>query len=156
MLRMTAKEFQRNIGRAQHAALKEPVAVTFHGRDHLVLLSAEEYHRLAKNAKSDIGKGKTTRADVIDRLVQLAPRLRGKGIASLSLFGSVARGEDTPESDVDILARLSPGTPFGLLDLVGLQDELRDELGRPVELALEGGLDPLVRDNVATDLIKIF
>jgi prevent-host-death family protein len=44
--RVKAQEFQRQIGRFQDLALHEPVEITRHGRDHLVLLSAEEYKRL--------------------------------------------------------------------------------------------------------------
>jgi prevent-host-death family protein len=46
MPRATAQEFQRNIGRYQDLALREPVEITRHGREHLVLLSADEYRRL--------------------------------------------------------------------------------------------------------------
>ncbi len=46
MARTTAVEFQRHIGRYQDLARQEPVEITRHGREHLVLLSAEEYKRL--------------------------------------------------------------------------------------------------------------
>jgi len=46
--RVTAAEFQRTFGQLSDKALSQPVAITKHGRDHLVLLSAEEYARLKK------------------------------------------------------------------------------------------------------------
>ncbi len=46
MLTITAAEFQKRFGRYREAAIRQPVAVTHHGRDSLVLLSAEEYARL--------------------------------------------------------------------------------------------------------------
>lgn len=48
MKRFSAQELQRNIGAVQDVALVEPVAITHHGRERLVLLSAEEYNRLKK------------------------------------------------------------------------------------------------------------
>jgi prevent-host-death family protein len=48
MVRVTASEFQRSFGQVSDRALKETVAITKQGRDHLVLLSAEEYARLKR------------------------------------------------------------------------------------------------------------
>ena len=48
MVRVTASEFQRSFGRLSDRALKETVAITKQGRDHLVLVSAEEYARLKR------------------------------------------------------------------------------------------------------------
>lgn len=51
MVSITALEFQRNIGRYQDAALVEPVSITKHGRERLVLISAEEFHRLLQRSR---------------------------------------------------------------------------------------------------------
>ena len=48
MIRVTSTEFQKGYGRLSDQAAKEPVAITKQGRDHLVLLSAEEYSRLKR------------------------------------------------------------------------------------------------------------
>lgn len=48
MTRVSAAEFQRAFGQLSDKAINQPVAITKHGRDHLVLLSAEEYTRLLK------------------------------------------------------------------------------------------------------------
>ena len=48
MRRISAQELQRKVGEVQDMALVEPVAITRHGREHLVLLSAEEYRRLKR------------------------------------------------------------------------------------------------------------
>lgn len=62
---------------------------------------------------------------------------RGCGVA---LFGSVARGDEKPESDLDFLVEFEPGS--SLFDLVRLQDELRDRLGHQVDVVSLGGLLP--------------
>ena len=48
MIKVTAAEFQRNIGRYQDMALVQPVAVTRNGRERTVMISVEEYHRLKR------------------------------------------------------------------------------------------------------------
>jgi uncharacterized protein len=57
---------------------------------------------------------------------------------NVAVFGSVARGEDRPDSDVDFLVTFDKGT--SLLDLVGLQDALADYLKIPVDVISTGGL----------------
>lgn len=55
------------------------------------------------------------------------------GVRDLRVFGSVARGDETPESDVDFLVDLEPGRT--LVDLIGFQQEAEDILGVGVDVA---------------------
>ncbi|MGH8985418.1 MAG: nucleotidyltransferase family protein [Acidimicrobiia bacterium] len=59
---------------------------------------------------------------------------------TVALFGSVARGEDTPKSDLDFLVEFEPAS--SLFDHLHLQDELAELLGRPVDVVSSGGLKP--------------
>lgn len=54
MQRFPSQELQRNVGPVQEAALREPVAITHHGRDRLVLMSAAEYQRLKRRDRMAI------------------------------------------------------------------------------------------------------
>lgn len=72
------------------------------------------------------------------------------GIAMLGVFGSVARGEDRPDSDVDILVRFAK--PTGLVDLIRLEDRFERVLGRRVDLGVEGSLHPLIKEQALKDL----
>ncbi len=63
MLKVSAAEFQRNIGRYQDLALREPVAVTRNGRESCVLLSTEEYRRLKRRDREVLGIEDFTEAD---------------------------------------------------------------------------------------------
>jgi len=56
----------------------------------------------------------------------------------VALFGSVARGEDRPDSDVDLLVEFEDGS--SLFDLLRISDELGSLLGRPVDVVSVGGL----------------
>ena len=57
VLKVSAAEFQRNIGRYQDLALRQPVAVTRNGRESCVLLSTEEYRRLKRRDREVFGAG---------------------------------------------------------------------------------------------------
>lgn len=78
-----------------------------------------------------------------DAIVAAADR---HGMSNVRLFGSVARGEDGPDSDVDLLVDLAPGV--SLLDLARLEVELTDILGRPVDVVPARMLKPRVARTV--------
>jgi uncharacterized protein len=75
------------------------------------------------------------------------------GVSNLRVFGSVARGEDRPDSDVDLLADLPPG--MGLFGLGRVQDELEALLGVRVDLVPAGDLKPDVRARAERDLVAL-
>jgi len=68
------------------------------------------------------------------------------GASHLRVFGSVARGEARPDSDLDLLVDLEPGR--SLLDLGGLLMDLQEILGRKVDVITERGLRPRIRERV--------
>lgn len=75
------------------------------------------------------------------------------GAHNVRVFGSVARGEDRPDSDIDLLVDLDDGV--GLVALAGLERELSELLGRTVEVVPAEGLKPSVRSNVDGDLVQL-
>ncbi len=66
------------------------------------------------------------KATVIAKLREVEPELKAAGITRLSLFGSVARGDSSSQSDVDLMAEFDPTKQFSLLDLVHLENRLAD------------------------------
>lgn len=76
------------------------------------------------------------------------------GVKMLGVFGSVARGEDTPESDVDLLIKLKK--PVGLIEFIRLEDKFVEVFGRKVDLATEESLHPMIRQNVLSDLKVLY
>jgi predicted nucleotidyltransferase len=77
------------------------------------------------------------------------PILRQYGVRRAGVFGSYARDQAEPESDLDLLVELPLGS--SLLDLVGLEQELTDELGLRVEATTYRALHPLLRERVLAD-----
>lgn len=78
--------------------------------------------------------------------------LESFGVASLSLFGSVARDEAGPASDVDLLVEFS--RPVGLFEFAGLQEFLSDTLGRPVDLVTANGLKRQLRERIVREAVR--
>ena len=72
------------------------------------------------------------------------------------LFGSFARGEETPESDVDILVKFDRTLPIGLFAYVRMHRELEERLGRKVDLVEEGTLRPAAQTTANRDLKVIY
>ncbi|MFP5489500.1 MAG: nucleotidyltransferase family protein [Acidimicrobiia bacterium] len=85
-----------------------------------------------------------------DEIVELA---RARGASHVRIFGSVARGEATADSDVDFLVDLEPGR--SLFDLGGLLMDLQELLDRNVDVATETGLRPRVARRVLADAVEL-
>lgn len=108
--------------------------------------------------------GNITQHDNAGRTPGRLPTLRAKrhevlqaaesyGVRNVRVFGSVARGEDTETSDVDLLVDLDAGR--SLLDLGGFLMDARDILGLEVNVVTEAGLRDRVRESVLRDAIPL-
>ena len=78
-----------------------------------------------------------------DEILRIAAK---HGAYNVRIFGSVARGEDDEQSDVDFLVQMEQGR--SLLDMGGLLMDLRDLLGRSVDVVTPEGLRTRIRDRV--------
>jgi hypothetical protein len=84
---------------------------------------------------------------------QVRDVMRKRGVVRASVFGSVARGEDHPASDVDFLVELEEGRT--LLDLAGLRLDLEDLLERDVDVATPASLHPQLRERILEQQVPI-
>jgi predicted nucleotidyltransferase len=75
------------------------------------------------------------------------------GARDVRVFGSLARGEGSEGSDLDLLVKLGEGR--SLLDLVGLKQDLEDLLHRPVDVVTEKALSPYLREHVLSEAIPL-
>jgi uncharacterized protein len=97
-----------------------------------------------------------TPEQVIARLKEREADLRALGVVHAALFGSVARGEQRPDSDIDILVDLDPKTVRTIIDYVGVKDYIADLFDEPVDVVSREGLKPLLRPRADTDAIHAF
>jgi hypothetical protein len=82
--------------------------------------------------------------------------LRRRGVRHAALFGSTARGEAGPRSDIDILVDLDPRAPVGVFDYVAITQYLAELFPARVDVGNRKGLKPLVRPRVERDAVYAF
>ncbi|ODS41952.1 MAG: hypothetical protein MSIBF_00930 [Candidatus Altiarchaeales archaeon IMC4] len=80
--------------------------------------------------------------------------LKKHGVKKAALFGSYARGEDTPKSDIDLLVEFKGRK--SLLDLAGLSIELEDKMGKKFDVLTYNSLHPLLKDRILGEQEIIF
>jgi predicted nucleotidyltransferase len=93
---------------------------------------------------------------VIEKLRLHEPELRAAGIVHLRLFGSVARGEESAQSDVDLMADLDRSMRLSLVGMARLENRLSDLLGVRVDLASASSLKEAVRARAVREGIHAF
>jgi hypothetical protein len=93
---------------------------------------------------------------VIATLREHEPELKAAGVVRLSLFGSTVRGDRRPDSDIDLLAAFDENRRISLLDVAGIEIQLSELLGQPVDLIEEGTLKPRVKKNVDAEAVRAF
>ena len=81
------------------------------------------------------------------------PILKAAGARKAALFGSHASGEETPESDIDIIVEMPSGT--SLFDVGGLQYDLQEALGKKVDLSQYAGLKEIIKPYVMRYLVPL-
>ncbi|WP_299720903.1 nucleotidyltransferase domain-containing protein [Tardiphaga sp.] len=84
------------------------------------------------------------------------PALRALGVAALYLFGSHARDQAGPESDIDVFIDPAPETSFGFLSYMDAFDVLRGSFGDKIDYGTRNGLHPLLRSGIEREAIRIF
>jgi predicted nucleotidyltransferase len=95
------------------------------------------------------------RDDVIARLRAHEADLHQAGIARLYLFGSVARREARPDSDVDLFFD-TDNPRFSLIELVDVQDRVSNILGTATDVMTRRSLHPMLRSQIDDEALRVF
>jgi predicted nucleotidyltransferase len=85
---------------------------------------------------------------------KILPILRKYQVSRAGVFGSVVRGEETEDSDVDILVEIERDD-ISLLDFVGIEFELSEALGRKVDLIEYSAIHPLLKRQILKEELKL-
>ncbi len=93
---------------------------------------------------------------IIATLKAIKPALQIEGVAHLAVFGSQARGDARPESDLDVLIEVMPQRRFSLLDLIGVEHMIQDATGIQANAFMERSLDDSFRRSIEREKIGIF
>jgi len=93
---------------------------------------------------------------ILARLRSSEPDLRARGVSHAALFGSRARGDNRPDSDIDIMVEIDPRAHIGLWDYVGLKDYIAGLFPGPVDVVNRDGLKPYLRPAATIEAIYAF
>ena len=107
------------------------------------------------DAKSAVQPARS-RDEVIARLRRNEQEMRSLLATALYLFGSAARDQLSPDSDVDVFIDYDPEGPFSFVELVRGGEYLQEILGRKVDFATRDGLHPLLKDEIEGSSIRVF
>ncbi|MBX3265589.1 MAG: nucleotidyltransferase family protein [Acidobacteria bacterium] len=93
-----------------------------------------------------------TRLQTLQILEDNLERIKAFGVKQLGIFGSVARGEETEKSDIDVLVDLERET---FDNYMGLLFYLEDLFGKKVDLAIKNSLKPRIRDRILSETVYV-
>ncbi len=140
---------------AEYFKVKERELILAWLSDKLVSAMEEEDMALEamQVAEGKLSYGKSTHFDtdgVIKKLKTFF--LKEKRISKAWLFGSAARNQTTPSSDIDVMVELSPGKKYTVLDILDIQFQLQQLFGRKVDVVEKGYLKPFAQKSIEGDL----
>ncbi len=96
------------------------------------------------------------RATIIEKIKAKEAALRKDGATHLYLFRSRARGDNRPDSDLDVYVDYNPEAKFSIFDLVGIKLLLEDELNLDVHITTQNSLHPQLKDEIEAQSICVF
>lgn len=91
------------------------------------------------------------KADALETLKRFEPALRALGVRRAAVFGSVARGDSRPDSDIDIMVEIDPEAHITVYDYVGLKEYIASLFDGPVDVVNFESLKPYVRPAATAD-----
>ena len=95
-------------------------------------------------------------AEALDTLRRSESALRARGVAHAALFGSTARGDNRPDSDIDVLVEFEPNAHVTVFDYVGVKDYIASLFAQPVDVIDWEALKPHLRRPSARDAVYAF
>lgn len=96
------------------------------------------------------------RQEILARLRENETALRARGVSHAALFGSRARGDNRPDSDIDIMIEVDPAARIGVYEYVALKNYIAELFDGPVDVVSRDGLKPYVRPAATTEAIYAF
>jgi uncharacterized protein len=93
---------------------------------------------------------------IVAKLREIAPLLKAQGVTRLALFGSRARGDARPDSDLDVLVDTTPRGTSPRFDYFKVLHLIEDTTGLRAQISIRDLLKPRITERIADDLIEVF
>jgi predicted nucleotidyltransferase len=97
-----------------------------------------------------------TREEIIATIQNNAAALRAEGVTKLAIFGSRVRGDNRPDSDIDVLVEVEPDASFSVLNLIGVEHIIGDATGLPAQATMRRSIPPRFAERIADDIVEVF
>jgi predicted nucleotidyltransferase len=97
-----------------------------------------------------------TRDEIIAAIRDNAEAIKAEGVTKLAIFGSRVRGDNRPDSDIDILVEVAPDASFSLLNLIGVEHIIGDATGLQAQATMRRSIPPRFAERIADDILEVF
>jgi hypothetical protein len=97
-----------------------------------------------------------TRDQIIAAIRGNSDAIKAEGVTGLAIFGSRVRGDNQPDSDIDVLIEVEPDASFSLLNLIDVEHIIGDATGLQIQATMRRSLPPRFAEQIADDIVEVF
>ena len=97
-----------------------------------------------------------TREEIIAAIRGNSEAIKAEGVTRLALFGSRVRGDNRPDSDIDVLIEVEPDASFSILNLIGVEHIIEDATGLQAQATMRRSIPSRFAQRIADDILEVF